>query len=460
MASIEPTQPTVEELLQQLEQEKRRSKTLERQNVEMRKRMGLQQSQIEAEEELITNKLMARIEEIEKEKAAMRLKVEAEDRLLKTEKTQIEAKLSQTQAHLARLKHEKEVLVRQVEQEEEFLTNTLQHKLSKVLAEKVEIENQLEQEQEYISNRLQKQVADTLNEKKDMERRLEEAKNKVIHMEEEKKKLANQLQSLQLSVEVEEECISNKLGKTVDLIRVEKEELLHRLEHEKAAAAALRKEHELQRQELKKLQGSNYVMQQRIAKENQKLSELQREKSQLAQVLEAEWERQLNVMLRTRSTDPTSGPSSMTRTRSLDTKIDTDIVSDLPTNNMDNDGDVVGELSLTPRICRDHKRRSGKWESQSLPCFSPRLSPYPSPPATPYSSRSRSPTMGRPSEIGDLSSDSRSQSPSARSSHSSIVSAADTLGALHPPAHAKLPPPVISSRGGPFTHLGAAKQVR
>jgi hypothetical protein len=218
-------------------------------------------------------------------------------------------------------------------------------------------------------------------------------------MEEEKKKLANQLQSLQydrfqlrglsgfsahlacrawsqtqqgndvqqsgcrLSVEVEEENISNKLAKTMDTIKSEKEELLHRLEQEKAATAMLRKEHEQQRQELKKLQGSNYVMQQRISREHQRLSELQREKSHLAQVLEAEWERQLNVMLRTR-TDMDTVPemTKPDRTRSLNVDRTDDSLSDLPTDppswgGVDTDGDVVGELSLTPRICRDHKRR-------------------------------------------------------------------------------------------------------
>eukprot|EP00961_Rhodomonas_salina_P249708 3375366-Rhodomonas_salina.1 len=50
--------PTVEELMQQLEQEKKRTASLERQNADLKKRMGAQQSQIEAEEELIANKLM------------------------------------------------------------------------------------------------------------------------------------------------------------------------------------------------------------------------------------------------------------------------------------------------------------------------------------------------------------------------------------------------------------------
>lgn len=239
---------------------------------------------------------------------------------MKSEKTELEHKLQQNAKHLSRLKHEKEVIVRQVEQEEEFLTNTLQQKLSKVLAEKVEIENDLEQEQEYISNRLQKQVAETLKEKRDMERRLEEEQAKVHAMEEEKRKLAQQLQTLQVSVEVEEERISNQLG----------------------------------------------------------------------------------------------------------------------------------ELSLTPKI---FQRRRSKWETQSLPTFSPRLSPYPSPPATPYSSRSRSPAMRSSRDS------SRSTSPSVRSARSSfssmsgtssIVSIADTMGSAfsrHKPAFAGPTAPVHRGAG-------------
>jgi len=75
--------PTVEELMMQLEVEKKKSGMLEARNVEMRKRMGIQQTALEAEEELITNKLMARIEEIEKEKAHVSIRVEEEENQLR-----------------------------------------------------------------------------------------------------------------------------------------------------------------------------------------------------------------------------------------------------------------------------------------------------------------------------------------------------------------------------------------
>jgi len=187
-------QTSREELVRQLEEERRRNTQYERQVKDMRNQMGLQQSQIEAEAEGVTNKLMQRIQEIEKDKAALRQQVDAEEYRMKSEKVELENKLQQSANHLTRLKHEKEVIVRQVEQEEELISNTLQQKLSKVLAEKIEIENDLEQEQEYISNRLQKQVAETLKEKREMEVRLEEEQAKVVAMEHEKRKLTNQLQ--------------------------------------------------------------------------------------------------------------------------------------------------------------------------------------------------------------------------------------------------------------------------
>ncbi len=72
----------------------------------------------------------------------------------------------------------------------------------------------MEQEQEYITNKLQKQIADAAKEKALLEIRIKEERDKVVSMEEEKKKLQEQLRKLRLSVEVEEENISNKVSFT------------------------------------------------------------------------------------------------------------------------------------------------------------------------------------------------------------------------------------------------------
>jgi hypothetical protein len=108
------TKPSYEELEGLYAAECRKSRELQTQNIAMRNRLGVQQTEFEAEEEQITMKLLNRIEEIEKEKAALALKVEAEERRLKQEKTSVENKLTESTAHLTKLKHEKEVLARQV----------------------------------------------------------------------------------------------------------------------------------------------------------------------------------------------------------------------------------------------------------------------------------------------------------------------------------------------------------
>ena len=67
---------------------------------------------------------------------------------------------------LDRLKKDKEQILQQVEQEEELLTNTLHKKLQKLKNEKLMIESQLEQDKKYIINRLQRQYELVVAEKK------------------------------------------------------------------------------------------------------------------------------------------------------------------------------------------------------------------------------------------------------------------------------------------------------
>ncbi len=85
-------------------------------------------------------------------------------------------------------------------------------KLARVEQERIALEVRLEQEQEYITNKLQKQITDAAKEKSMLEIRIKEERDKVVSMEDEKKKLKEQLRKLRLSVEVEEENISNKVS--------------------------------------------------------------------------------------------------------------------------------------------------------------------------------------------------------------------------------------------------------
>lgn len=108
------TKPTYEELEALYAAECKKNRELQSQNIAMRTRLGVQQTEFEAEEEQITNRLLTRIEDIEKEKAALAVRVEAEERRLKQEKISVENKLTESTAHLTKLKLEKEVLARQV----------------------------------------------------------------------------------------------------------------------------------------------------------------------------------------------------------------------------------------------------------------------------------------------------------------------------------------------------------
>ncbi len=173
---------------------------------------------------------------------------------------------------------------------------------------------------------------------------------------------------------------------------------------------SLGKELEKQRLELKKLQDNNYVMQQRIQKESRKLTDMQRDKASLAQCLEMEWERQLNCLLRNRDQQDRRTlplPVPFGRSNSCPRVLPCHGGKPYPeeyesegSSTAENgegglegpvDGDVVGELS-NPPFPGISRRRSGRWETQSMPCFSPRLSPFPSPRnSSRTSSRSRSP---------------------------------------------------------------------
>lgn len=305
--------------------------------------MGQHQSQIEAEEELITLKLMSRIEEMEKEKQSLASKVEWEERRLKQEKAAWEAQLLESSTHLDMLKHEKETLAKRVVDEEEHIAKTLQEKLRKVLQDKVEIENKLEQEKEYISNMLQKNVTETQKEKKELHRRLE----------------------------IEQQNV-----------------------------AMLSRECELQRLELRKFQGSSYVMQQRIIRESQRFRNLTRVKGNLTQTFESEMERKLNHIMKQQmgvSEQPLPRPTPLPEYDGVG----------------DEDEDMVSELELCrgtssggPSFLKAGRQNSADsyfGETRSLPAYSPRHSPTPSccptPSATPFSSRSHSPINASPTRF-------------------------------------------------------------
>ncbi|KAJ3359957.1 hypothetical protein GGF32_008860 [Allomyces javanicus] len=102
-----------------LDVERGLNKVLRNENAELKKHMVQLAVVSEQEEEALTNRFLARIDELNKEKAR---------------------------------------IISEVEREEEFITNTLQKRLVQLQREKIAMENQLEQEQEAMVNRLAKQL--------------------------------------------------------------------------------------------------------------------------------------------------------------------------------------------------------------------------------------------------------------------------------------------------------------
>eukprot|EP01114_Cavostelium_apophysatum_P020300 TRINITY_DN6766_c0_g1_i2.p1 TRINITY_DN6766_c0_g1~~TRINITY_DN6766_c0_g1_i2.p1 ORF type:complete len:432 (+),score=123.47 TRINITY_DN6766_c0_g1_i2:122-1297(+) len=134
---------------------------------------------------IVPEDVFARLKEVETELAAERTKTQtltAEIKQLRQRQEyaqtaaerEEEFHINKMIMQLQKLEKEKENLARQVEVEEEYLTNTLQQKLLQVRKEKIDLENQLEQETEYMVNKLQKQLNNVLHEKSKLEKQLEE----------------------------------------------------------------------------------------------------------------------------------------------------------------------------------------------------------------------------------------------------------------------------------------------
>mmetsp|Transcript_28517 Transcript_28517/g.72181 ORF Transcript_28517/g.72181 Transcript_28517/m.72181 type:complete len:490 (-) Transcript_28517:2-1471(-) len=441
-AARTPEQEMIESLRAQVEAEKKRRIAAEEQIDEMRRRMGRRESELEAEEEAMTNKLMTRITEIEKEKEALTKQVLWEEERFSQEKRALADKLLANSTHLQRLKEEKEALTRQVESEE-HTTTVYQHKLSKLLAEKLELEKRLEQEQEYNLNRLQKQLADTQKEKSQLERLLEEEREKVTSVEAQKKSATEKLQRLNQMGEREQEFLSNMLSKTTQGLLQDKAELARKFHIEQQNVAALSKECEMQRQELRKFQGASYVIQQRIIKESQRLRRMTHAKATLSESFEMELERQLNNIVKQQMgvaiDQPPPRPhytvdshDSSLPLPEMEGSMEGSSDGEEREQGASDDDDTLGELAgeLEGLGMLPFNRRSYNYgETRSLPAFSPRQSPWHTPSATPpWQTPSATPLGSRShSPINISPSSSRSLSPAQSTRSQSSISSADTL---------------------------------
>ncbi|EGC36141.1 hypothetical protein DICPUDRAFT_94376 [Dictyostelium purpureum] len=166
--------------------------------------------------------------------------------------------------YLNQLKKEKEELALKVEQEEEYLTNTLQKKMLAIMKEKVDLENQLEQEEEFIVNKLQKQIQEVMKDKKVLEKRLE-----------------NEINDHKYLLKLEDEVI-------------ELRDKIKELEKEQGEGIA-------KKEDIDALKAENFVLGQKIIREQEKLSKVNSENTRLMSNLEIDDERNFNKSKRNRS---------------------------------------------------------------------------------------------------------------------------------------------------------------
>lgn len=118
----------------ELTREKKRRRAAEESVRELRRETTLNQIKIEAEEEMISNKLMKRLSE---------------------------------------LKHEKEQIARASESDSEWVTNSLSQRLEELQRQKHRIIAAAEEENEFIVNRLNKELEALRTEKSELERKVQ-----------------------------------------------------------------------------------------------------------------------------------------------------------------------------------------------------------------------------------------------------------------------------------------------
>eukprot|EP00878_Enallax_costatus_P002467 GHUV01002647.1.p1 GENE.GHUV01002647.1~~GHUV01002647.1.p1 ORF type:complete len:369 (+),score=116.05 GHUV01002647.1:294-1400(+) len=171
------------------------------------------QSQVEQEEEAITNKLMKRLEQLKKEKQILATEVEQEEEFL----------TNTLQKKLEKLIKEKVDLESRLETEQEYVVNKLMKQLDQLSAEKaklhkekVDLENQLEAEQEYIMNKLQKQLEKLASEKQLLQRERTDLQRQCSEMTIAVDKLNKEKVLLESQMEMEEENIVNRLQRQLE----------------------------------------------------------------------------------------------------------------------------------------------------------------------------------------------------------------------------------------------------
>ena len=172
MVDVVELRAALAKLTEELEKEKQKNIQLTNENNLIKEKSASLVSEMEKEEEHITNALMRRIETMSLEKKNLMLQIDAE---------------------------------------EEHISNSLQKKLDEVMKQKVDLERQLESETEFVGNRLQRQVDQLAKDKKTLAKEKERLREKIQSLHTEGEKLRREKVAIEHSLETEEENIVNKL---------------------------------------------------------------------------------------------------------------------------------------------------------------------------------------------------------------------------------------------------------
>mmetsp|Transcript_14545 Transcript_14545/g.31670 ORF Transcript_14545/g.31670 Transcript_14545/m.31670 type:complete len:245 (-) Transcript_14545:810-1544(-) len=183
-------------------QQRRRADALEEELRLAKQQYVLVQTQLEQEEECITNKLIKRLDELKKEKAQLVCEVEQEEELVS----------ATLRTRLQTANHEHEAVIHKLQVQ----LDQLRSERNKLHAEKIELENQLEAEQEFIMNKLQKQLEKLGAEKKGLQRETSELQLQIKTLAQCVERLNLEKVKLEQELEVEEEKITNRLQRQVE----------------------------------------------------------------------------------------------------------------------------------------------------------------------------------------------------------------------------------------------------
>lgn len=220
-------------------------------------------------------KLLEKIQKLQSANLNLQLQVEEEEELITNKLIK----------KLDRLKKEKEHIVQQVEQEEELLTNTLHKKLQTLKNEKMVIENQLEQDKKYIINRLQRQYDLVVAEKNNMERKIEQERSEALSQ---LRDTLNKIRSYSMQdVSAEENDLLESLSEQVVALQQLQDKFMKDKDNYMDKNEQLKKE-------LNRLESENFLLEQKIRREKEKMELINTDNARAAYNLEMFSERKFN----------------------------------------------------------------------------------------------------------------------------------------------------------------------